>query len=89
MVNCNWTSEEDFEEMVDTVLLAALSGDLAVDNNVFDPEDIAAVASLGLITTRVSRDVFCGEWQLTPKGREWLQEIGINTEEDDVVEIEE
>lgn len=31
-------------------------------------------ASLQLITTRVNRDVFSREWQITNKGLRWLNE---------------
>lgn len=31
-------------------------------------------ASLQLITTRVNRDVFSREWQITTKGLMWLNE---------------
>lgn len=81
VVNSDWTSDEDFiDELID-ILLAARDGELPVEENLFDPEDVAAAASLGLITTRIARDVFCGEWQLTPEGREWLEEAGEDGED--------
>ena len=37
-------------------------------------ELVAVAASLQLITTRVNRDVFSREWQITAKGLRWLNE---------------
>jgi len=37
-------------------------------------EVVAMAASLQLITTRVNRDVFSREWQVTNKGLRWLNE---------------
>ena len=37
-------------------------------------ELVAMAASLQLITTRVNRDVFSREWQITAKGLRWLNE---------------
>lgn len=37
-------------------------------------ELVAMAASLQLITTRVNRDVFSREWQITTKGLMWLNE---------------
>jgi hypothetical protein len=37
-------------------------------------EVVAMAASLQLITTRVNRDVFSREWQITSKGLRWLNE---------------
>jgi hypothetical protein len=37
-------------------------------------ELVAAAASLQLITTRVNRDVFSRDWQITNKGLRWLNE---------------
>jgi hypothetical protein len=37
-------------------------------------ELVAMAASLQLITTRVNRDVFSREWQITVKGHKWLNE---------------
>jgi hypothetical protein len=37
-------------------------------------ELVAAAASLQLITTRVNRDVFSRDWQITAKGLRWLNE---------------
>lgn len=36
---------------------------------------VAAAASLQLITTRINRDVFGRDWQITAKGLRWLNEI--------------
>jgi hypothetical protein len=35
---------------------------------------VAMAASLQLITTRVTKDVFSSEWQITSKGLRWLNE---------------
>jgi hypothetical protein len=37
-------------------------------------EAVGAAASLQLITTRVTRDVFSRNWQITAKGLRWLNE---------------
>ena len=37
-------------------------------------ELVAMAASLQLITTRVNRDVFSRNWQITAKGHRWLNE---------------
>jgi chromosome segregation and condensation protein ScpB len=37
-------------------------------------ELVAMAASLQLITTRVNKDVFSREWQITAKGLRWLNE---------------
>lgn len=37
-------------------------------------EVVAMAASLQLITTRVNRDVFSRQWQITAKGHRWLNE---------------
>jgi hypothetical protein len=37
-------------------------------------ELVAMAASLQLITSRVNRDVFSREWQITSKGLRWLNE---------------
>ena len=37
-------------------------------------ELVAMAASLQLITTRVNRDVFSRDWQITSKGLRWLNE---------------
>ena len=37
-------------------------------------ELVAMAASLQLITTRVNRDVFSRDWQITAKGLRWLNE---------------
>jgi hypothetical protein len=37
-------------------------------------ELVAMAASLQLITTRVTKDVFSREWQITSKGLRWLNE---------------
>lgn len=36
---------------------------------------VAAAASMQLITTRVNRDVYSGDWQITGKGLRWLNEL--------------
>jgi hypothetical protein len=81
MVNLDWTFDDDFVDELIDILLAARDGDLPVEESGFDKEDIAAAASLGLISTRVARDVFCGEWQITPAGRLWLEEAGEDGED--------
>lgn len=35
---------------------------------------VAMAASLQLITTRLTRDLFGGVWQITVKGQKWLNE---------------
>ena len=37
-------------------------------------ELVAMAASLQLITTRVTKDVFSRDWQITSKGLRWLNE---------------
>lgn len=37
-------------------------------------EVVAMAASLQLITTRINRDLFGCEWQITSKGLRWLNE---------------
>lgn len=39
-----------------------------------EAEVVAMAASLQLITTRVNRDVFARDWQITSKGLRWLNE---------------
>lgn len=92
MVNSSSTSSvlfnEDFMDELLDILLAAYDGDLPVEGNAFDAEDVAAAASLGFITTQLMNDVFCGEWSLTVTGRDFLIATGeINEDDDDEEEI--
>lgn len=38
-------------------------------------ELVAAAASLQLISTRINRDLYGNEWQVTVKGLKWLNEM--------------
>jgi hypothetical protein len=46
-------------------------------------ELVAMAASLQLISTRVNRDVFSREWQITNKGLRWLNETKELADADD------
>jgi hypothetical protein len=48
-------------------------------------EFVAMAASMHLITTHVMNNVFGREWRPTAKGFRFLQEMGIEDEEDDYI----
>lgn len=64
------------EEQLITLLDEAWKNGFTVQSGIArsQAEAVAMAASLQLITTRVNRDVFSREWQITAKGLRWLNE---------------
>lgn len=70
------TKEASVNERLLPVLDEAWRYGFAVSSNFAraNAELVGMAASLQLITTRVTKDVFSREWQITSKGLRWLNE---------------
>lgn len=70
------TEEATVNERLVPVLDEAWRSGFAVSSNFAraNAELVAMAASLQLITSRVTRDVFSREWNITTKGLRWLNE---------------